>query len=161
VSTRPGGILALDLAGRTGWAYGHASARLSRPDAFGYWDLGSSSVSLAAPWTNLLDQLKDVFTVMRPSLVVFEAPLPPSAQKHARTARLLFGYCTCVEIMCWRWEIECREQDAPTVRKQLLGHARPSKEEIVNWCRARQLDITDHNAADAVTLWFFSAALRS
>lgn len=158
----PGGILTLDLAARTGWAYGHAAARLTRPASFGYWDLAKSKTgSLARPWADLIDRLADTFKVMRPSLVVFEAPLPPSAQKHAHTARMLLGYCAMVELVCYRWEIECKEQDAPTVRKRLIGTGRPDKEEIVNWCRGRGLDILDHNAADAVVLWYYAAALRS
>jgi Holliday junction resolvasome RuvABC endonuclease subunit len=158
----PGGILALDLSTRTGWAYGHASARLTRPAAFGTWELGTSRVALAAPWATLLDQLADTCQVMRPSLIVMEAPLPPRSQTNARVARLLFGLCAVTELFAYRWSIECREQDAVTVRKGLIGKARPEKDEIVSWCQARGLaDLTDHNAADAVTLWFFSAALRS
>lgn len=156
-----GGILALDLASRTGWAYGPASARLTKPQAFGYWDLGRSTVSMAAPWAALGDFLGDAYTTFGPSMIVFEAPLPPQAQTHAKTARLLFGYCTVAELFCYRREIRCREQDATSVRKRLIGKGRPDKNEIVAWCRARGLDITDHNAADAVLLWYFAAALAS
>jgi Holliday junction resolvasome RuvABC endonuclease subunit len=156
-----GGILALDLASRTGWAYGPATARLRRPEAFGYWQLGSASVHLARPWADLGDMLAPALDLYKPSLVVMEAPLPPSAHKHTRTARLLLGYCTVAELVCYRRKIQCKEQDASTVRKRLIGKGRPSKEEIVDWCRARGLEIHDHNAADAVVLWYFAAALAS
>lgn len=152
-------ILTLDLATRTGWAYGPGSQRLTKPQAFGAVDLNGASTP--AKWANLLDWLGAQFQVMRPDLVVFEAPLPPAAQKHANTARFLWGLCAATEIICYRWSIKCQEQDASTVRKRLIGHGRPSKEDIVSWCRARGLVIDDHNAADAVTLWYFAAALRS
>lgn len=157
--TRPGGILTLDLASVSGWAYGHASARLTRPDAFGAWNLGKGAS--AARWAALADQLGDTISMFQPSLVVFEAPLPPQAQTQANIARLLWGLCTVAELICYRRSIECREQSAVQPRKQLIGKARPDKDQIVQWCRSRGLDITDHNAADAVVLWYFSAALRS
>jgi len=157
-----GGILSLDLSTKTGWAYGPAAWRLRRPQCYGTWDLGSSKVSLAIPWAALVDALGDALTLYRPSLVVMEAPLPAQAQKHERVARLLIGLCCMVELVCYRWGVECREQNAIQVRKSLLNNARPDKADIVAWCRARGLaDLTDHNAADAVTLWFYAAALRS
>ena len=158
-STRHGGILTLDLATTSGWAYGHASARLTRPAAFGAWNLGKGTSP--ARWAALADQLGEHMSLLQPSLVVFEAPLPPQAQTQANIARLLWGLCTVAELICHRRSIECREQSAVQPRKTLIGKARPDKDEIVHWCRGRGLEITDHNAADAVVLWYFAAALRS
>lgn len=158
--TAPGGILTLDLATRSGWAYGHASARLTRPAAYGAWDLGNGRAP--ARWAALADKLADTLTIMQPRLVVFEAPLPPQAQTRTNIARMLWGLCSTTELICYRRRIACKEQDAPSARKALIGNGRPEKDTIVSWCQARGLaDLTDHNAADAVVLWYYAAALGS
>jgi Holliday junction resolvasome RuvABC endonuclease subunit len=157
-----GGILALDLARNTGWAYGTAGPGMDRPRSWGVWDLGSAARGgHGAVLASLSDWIGDAFRLYRPSLVVMEAPLPPQAQTHANTARLMLGYCAVVELLCYRWSIPLREQGAPEVRKRTIGRARLDKAEIVQWCRSQGLEISDHNAADAVVLWYFSAAARA
>lgn len=159
-----GGILTLDLAGRTGWAYGPIprEGRLTKPMAFGAWDNAKArGRRYGAAFASLADGVGDLFKMHRPSLVVMEAPLPVQAQKHDNTARVLLGFVSVVDMMCYRWEIECREQHANQARSGMKIKPHAKKEEIVDWCRARGLDVTDHNAADAIVLWYYAAALRS
>jgi len=153
-----GGVLALDLASRAGWAYGATSDRAT---GWGVWDLGSAAkVGHGAAYAVLADWLGDAFRLHRPSLVVMEAPLPPGGQTHANTARLLLGYGAVVELLCYRWSIPLREQGAATVRKRVMGTARVEKPDIVRWCQARGYEVTDHNAADAIALWHFAATAK-
>lgn len=155
-----GGVLTLDLARNTGWAYGPAGA--NKPRAFGVWDLGSAARGgHGAVLATLSDWLGDAFKMYRPALVVMEAPLPPQAQTHANTARLLLGYCAVVELLCYRWSISLREQGAAEVRRRVIGRPRLEKAEIVQWCRDQGHDMSDHNAADAVVLWYFSAGAKA
>lgn len=155
-----GGILALDLAQHTGWAYG--SPGDAKPRAWGVWDLGSAAkFGHGCVFATLLDWLGDAFKLYRPSMVIQEAPLSAGKQSHANTARLLFGYCTVVETICYRWSIPVREQAAPTVRSRTIGSARVDKAQIVAWCRSQGIDVTDHNAADAIVLWYFANKARA
>ena len=155
-----GGVLTLDLAARTGWAYGHAGA--PAPRGYGVWDIGSAARGgHGAVLATLADWLGDAFKLYRPSLVVMEAPLPPQAQTHANTARLLLGYCSVVELICYRWSILLREQGARDVRLRTIGKSRLEKPEIVQWCRGRGIDVTDHNAADAIVLWYFATTAKA
>jgi len=150
-----GGILTLDLARVTGWAYGPAGAR---PQMFGAWDLGPATIGHGVVLAGLADHLGDAFKVHRPSLVVMEAPMPPQAQTSANTARLLLGYCAVVELLCYRWDLQVREAKAQEVRKAVIGRANGLKKgDILGWCRGRGYRITDHNAADAVVLWHYAS----
>ena len=145
-----GGLLTLDLSTKTGFAYGHIGD--PKPTG-GVWLLGTSSNGLPRPWTALLDRLGDTLRMFEPSLVVFEAPLPAMRQKQEKIARLLIGLAVLVETTCWRWDIECLEQDAGTARRDILGKARPEKKEIVSWCQGKGWDVADDNHADALLLW--------
>lgn len=154
-----GGILTLDLARVTGWAYGPAGAR---PQVFGAWDLGPATNGHGVVLAGLADHIGDAFKLHRPSLVVMEAPLPPQAQTSANTARLMLGYCAIVELLCYRWEIAVREARAPEVRKAVIGRANGlDKKAIVAWCRGKGYAITDHNTADAVVLWHYASMMRA
>lgn len=155
-----GGILTLDLARVTGWAYGPAGA--PRPQTFGAWDLGPATIGHGVVLAGLADHLGDAFKLMRPSLVVMEAPLPPQAQTSANTARLLLGYCAVVELLCYRWDLDVREAKAQDVRRAIIGRANGlDKKAIVAWCRNRGYQITDHNTADAVVLWHYAVSLHA
>lgn len=154
----PGGILALDISTKTGWAYGHPSTRLTKPAAQGLWDLGGMIPSIAKPGAALADSLADAFEVMQPSLLIIEAPLA----KQQSTARLLLGLAYVAELVAYRWSVRCREEMPQTVRKQIMGRGNGwKKPDIVSWVQARGIQTTDHNVADACILWFYAAALES
>lgn len=153
-----GGILALDLSTRTGWAYGVPGG--GKP-IFGTWVLGSSSADLAAPWAALGDNLGAAIALHDPSLVVVEAPLPAMRQRSENIARLLIGMAVVAELVCWRRHVEYAEQDAGTIRSKLMSKARPEKSEIIAWCRKQGHDVVDDNAADALCVWHFAVRTRN
>ena len=147
MDARPGGILALDLSTRAGWAYGHDFAA----PAHGVWALGKMA-ELGRCLSCLAGEMEDAIRVMQPKLVIMEAPLPPQAQTAASTARLQFGLAAVCEMVCYEQGVECEEERAAQVRKLVLGRGRPDKDAIVAWCRDQGWSPAEHNDADALVL---------
>jgi len=149
VSGAPGGLLALDLSTRVGWAYG---ADFSAP-AHGIWELSGGGTSLGARCSALAERLEDAIAVLQPGLVILEAPLPPKAQTAMNSARIQFGLAAVAEMICEEQHVRVEEEKADTVRGFILGRARPQKPEIVAWCKAQGWSPVDHNDGDALMLW--------
>lgn len=151
---RTGGILALDLATVTGWAW--RAPGMLRPRC-GAWNLaGHHGASYAA----LADHLADQITLNVPALIVYEAPLPPPKQTHAATARLLLGFCAVVELVAWRRETMIRECARPTACKAVVGNGRATKDDVLAWARAKNYDPPTHDAADALVLLEYAERLN-
>lgn len=143
----PGGVLALDLSLRTGWAYGHDHAA----PVHGVWVLGKTA-DLGAVFSGLAGELQDAIAVLAPSVVLMEAPLPPQAQTAAISARLQFGLAAVTEMICHEAGVPCEEERAQTVRKLVLGHSRVEKQDIMDWCGAEGYRPAEHNDGDALVL---------
>ena len=148
-----GGILALDLSTRCGWALGLPG---ERPLA-GVWLLPSMSTP-GATAAAIIDRLTDMVVGTKPWLIVMEAPLPPQAQTHMLTARLQFGLALAVELVGHWNDIKVLEEKADVVRKAVLGRSRfgkgLTKPAVIAWCREQGWEPPDDNAADALILWF-------
>jgi Holliday junction resolvasome RuvABC endonuclease subunit len=150
-----GGILSLDLAGTTGWAWRAPGMLRAR---HGIVSVGGGSHP--AGWAALGDWLADFITTNAPDLIVFEAPLPPPKQTHAATMRFLVGLCAVTELIAWRRDTMCMEAARPTVTKTVLGNGRATKDEVVTWARAAGYDPATHDAADALCLLSYAERLR-
>jgi crossover junction endodeoxyribonuclease RuvC len=156
-------ILALDLAQRTGWAFGavgtpvpeHGSHKLCDDDE----QLG---VRFRALRTWLIKML-----AARPStsIVIFEAPLlMHSRPDQLHVVRALHGYAAIVEEMLEGWAgITVHEATVNDVRKHFIGRGNLkgpiAKKWTIEKCRRLLWQPVDHNAADALALWHYQCSL--
>ena len=150
-----GGILALDLSSRTGWAYGRPGD--ARP-LCGVWVLPRGGLGrMLASFENELD---DAITVHRPRLLFVEAPLPPGRQSGMLAVRQQLGLAGAAESTAYRHGLRYREQAASTVRRAVLGTARFApgtvKGLVLDHCRRLGWPAPDDNAADACLAWAFA-----
>ena len=144
--------LALDLSTSIGWALG---APYETP-RHGIWALGKHG-DCGRYFSSLANQLEQAIQVMRPDLIIFEAPLPPAAPKSIRssthTVRVLVGLAAVTEMICYEAKVKCEEADVREARQLVLGkQPTRGKQTIVDWCRARGLEPGTDDAADALLL---------
>lgn len=152
----PGGIIALDLASRLGWATwqpdgtvrhgAHSIARVGAEDGafFGAYSL----------W------LSDMITVERPESLCFEAPWigPDTAQQ---TAYRLMGLAAITDMTAYLREIpRVRQVNNASVRKHFTGVGRAARAEmkrlVTRACLQRGWQPIDDNAADALAVLDFA-----
>lgn len=159
----PGGVLALDLATKTGWCYGPIGAE--RP-VWGVWQLPSPTEA-GRQGAAFRNQLLDAIDRYRPKLIMYEAALPAGAMPHAKTGELLIGLAFVADVACYDREVEARKEWPQTIRSKVMGPGNgriTSKQKndgmIVRWLQARGLPVEDHNAADAILAWMFACHIR-
>ena len=163
----PGGLLALDLSGKTGVAYGHGPM----PEWYQLWRFpqptrGGRFNAFRSRFCDTLDQ-------WQPCRVVMEAPLHPQAQTGMPSARQQYGLAAYVEGECDEAGVPCIERDADEVRRRIIGRTRarrtPSgtaradlfglpvvqsiKDMVVAHVRSLGLPVADDNIADAICLY--------
>jgi hypothetical protein len=124
--------------------------------------------NLAGCFVALENELGDAIVAHRPRLVLTEAPL----EKQQTAARLMIGLANVVLMVCYRFDVRCREQSVNTMRRQILGTASfadrdpatgkringsmNAKRAVLAWCHSQGwLDVTDDNEADARLCWAF------
>jgi Holliday junction resolvasome RuvABC endonuclease subunit len=150
-----GGILTLDLASTTGWAYGCLDWNAP---TFGCWHMplmGGEGCRLASIENELIDALNEY----APSHLICEAPLPLPAATNRQAVYQQLGLRGLAIANAWRSAVAWHEIDAPTVRGELLGQRYFSKntvkKRVTTYCRSLGLRVPDHNAGDAVMLWLW------
>jgi Holliday junction resolvasome RuvABC endonuclease subunit len=148
-----GGILALDLAGVVGVAYGLLT---ERNPAWGCWHLpriGGEGARYAA----FENELSLTLTKLAPTAIVLESTLPLGAMNNYQAAAQAFTLRGFSRSEAWRHSIAISEIDSITVRTAVLGTGRfrrgEVKAEVLAWCRRRGWLIDDHNAGDALLVW--------
>jgi len=167
VGAPPGGVLALDLARVTGWAWGHL--HWSAP-WYGSWHMpetGGEGFRLMC----LENEVADAIGEHKPEAVVLEAPLRfLPVRRDRRTGRLRLesnreamwqqiGMRAIVRCYCARRSIPVSEVSADLVRNDILGfsrvpgHSGAIKRHVVQWCRHHGMRVSDDNQADACMLW--------
>jgi hypothetical protein len=162
-------VWALDLATRTGYAYGEPG----RMPTSGALILKKPKEPRAVALGNLLWWLNDKWSERKPDLVVTEAPLTlqaflllHSSQDNVRMHHSMHGV---VEAMCARFGItgdKKIETYPATYRKHFLGRANFGSREATKWemvVRARLLglmpqDSDDEDRADALGLHDWACA---
>lgn len=158
VALRPaeGGVLALDLAGIVGWAYGHVHQR--RP-IFGRWPLPKVGGE-GGRYATFENELAAAMERLHPSAMVIEAPLSFQALLgHSDAATVQQQYTLRGIAYMWGYRDRCRvsEVSADLVRYEVLGQSRFPKGEVkghvVRWCMRHGMNVPDHNAGDAVLTW--------
>lgn len=151
-----GGILALDLATRTGWAAwtpGESAPRHGRRDLGRGRQLGSF-IHGARMWLETLIQME------RPAIVAYEAPILP--QKTSQGAvRKLMGLVCEVEAACVGCRSEAVEVRASAARRFFTGDGGGKRAEVkarvIGQCRALGWQPASDDEADALAVLAYAA----
>ncbi|MGD9884601.1 MAG: hypothetical protein AB7E70_21660 [Hyphomicrobiaceae bacterium] len=171
-----GGILALDLATTVGWASAAPGYRAVLPISARHgvqeWAanlalMRSGSHRIAPPGAGLPEffhafdlWLADMITVHQPDLLIFEAPIIAGGKTSVETARKLMGLAVLTELTGYRRSIpKVREENVITVKKHWTGHGRADKRMMIDAARQRGFEPADDNAADALALADYAAAM--
>jgi crossover junction endodeoxyribonuclease RuvC len=154
----PGGILALDLSTKTGWAVG---SRFEAP-AHGVWLLPGGIANLGRVFSSLAASLEDAIRLFRPVRIFFVPPL----SKHQTTAELLIGLSATVKMISYEQGVPVGQEAESTVRKHVLGSGRFSstkeaKAAAFAWCRSKGWTPCDDNAADALVDLHYALVFHS
>lgn len=152
-------VVALDLAGTVGIAYG--DPRESLPQ-FERWHLLRDQGE-GARYASFENSLAELIERVQPTQMVLEASLSLAA----------LAACSNYQVMCqqitlrgiarlWGWRGSCAvsEVDARTVRVEVAGlkwglSRDLAKREVMRFCHQRGLKVPDDNAADACLIWFW------
>lgn len=157
-----GGVLALDLSGFAGWAYGCKGDAAPR---CGVWVLPKFVLDAGRHFAAFENELADAIAEFQPAVVSMEAPLPANFQTHALSAEQQIGLAALAATTCYRWERPLYRRAVQTVRSAVLNNGRLRKDEakqvVTAWCRARGWAVPDHNAADACVVWAFEVGIRA
>jgi hypothetical protein len=145
------GVLGLDPARITGWAYGRAGDAV--PDC-GTWRLAGTG-QLGKSCAALENELIDAVARFCPAVVVQERALVVEDG----AARFLLGLSATVEHACYRLAVRCVSAAAGDIRRRVMGEARfppgETKQRVMAFCRAAGWECCDDNAADACVVWKF------
>lgn len=160
------GVLALDIASRTGWAYASAeqvaawplvpmaSAEHPKP-VFG--EIRVTEGMDGAVWCRWQDDLTSLLQMHGPAAIAYEAALPPNAASGAEAAVLLHTLQAFARYTAARWRLLAVSANVQTVRKHFLGQARFSnrkeaKAAVIDGCRRRGWSPKTDNQADALAV---------
>ena len=153
--SQPGGILALDLATRTGWAYGVPGGK----PVGGVWELPAGA-SNGRKFAALENQLWDALALHRPRLLILAASFTQG--KAISGAEQLLGLAAHVESSCYRHDVEVRKQAESTMRAHVLGKGASLggrdaiKARVMSWCAEQGYRVVDDNQADATLAWRYA-----
>lgn len=156
MSDWPHGILALDLATKTGWA-SWAPGRLL---ASGTMQLPKTGEDVGLFLDSYLKWLETTIEECAPKWIVFEAPILPK-QTRLATLRKLYGLANITELVA-RWRgVDCSEVNISTVRKHFCDRGTGPRDQmkrlVMDACRDRGWEPVDDNAADALAILDYSA----
>lgn len=150
------GIMALDLAAQTGFAFWpgpdggkitHGSVRIAPTGAGDPEFLGSYH-----SW------LQDMITVLQPAAIGYEAPIfRVDGQSNAQTA---FRLMSMAGITCGvgyvRGIQKIEKVHLQSAKKHLTGDGHAKKDKMVQYARIQGFDPEDHNAADAIAVLLYA-----
>lgn len=146
-------VLALDLSTHSGWAFGGPEDKPKH----GVWELGRDG-NHGRYFSCLAEMLEGTIDVMKPDLVVFEAPLPHASEKFrtssAASVRVLIGLCAVTEMICFEKSVQCEEASVRDARQLVMGaQPKDGKAGVIQFCNVLGWKPADDNAADALILW--------
>lgn len=180
-----GGILALDVATTTGWAYGMPGDR----PAFGHFRSGKPRPKGEGNTGEVLRAfclwLGTRCIELQPAMVVFEAPyVPRFAPRNVRTktgqviattpgastpidiyvVRRLFAMCGLVEMIAYEHNIPCREEQSNVICRHFTGNGswggRENKKAATQkMCAVYGFPGLSEDEADALALWVYAEAV--
>jgi crossover junction endodeoxyribonuclease RuvC len=144
-------VVALDLATRTGWAYG--LAHLNRP-VFGTCKIIAPPDEPGAFYVHFSRWLAEFLTEVNARVVIYESPVLPRLTR-IETLRRLYWMGGQTEMICASREADCYEAAPSTVKKFWTGSGAAKKADMMASARARGYCVTDDNQADALALWHY------
>lgn len=155
-------VLALDLSSFSGWACGEPG---SHPE-HGSVRFASIGASHEAVFNNAWKWMDNICSLKMPTLVVWEAPLPPSFKRgssNVNTTSLLYGLPAVIGAVAYGHKIyDIRKADTRDVRFHFIGsnpkRAR-AKPMVMRKCRSMGWQVADDNEADALATWSYMCAL--
>lgn len=160
-------ILALDMAMRTGWAFGPAGAK---PHSGAIKLRKSSDLPLHVASNNIFHALRDRRILDQIDLVVYEAPLDPQVKfqmasdgrnaQNSASIILPWMLVTAVELFCHLYGYRAETSNRQQVLKHFTGRARwgnrdAAKKAVIDRCHLLGLlpkDCKDDDRADAIAI---------
>lgn len=157
------GVLALDIATRTGWAW------MANADAKPEWGFVQAKPSGRAMTTEqkgavnglvgraFFMKFEVLFNAFEPDVVLFEQPIMPSTRKtKIDTLRRLYGLAFMVETLSAARTIRCFDINRSTVLKETVGAGNAKYPAIFRHLRRLGFDVgKDEDAAMAMLLLEF------
>jgi hypothetical protein len=157
-AARTGHVLALDIAGTTGWC---AGAFGQRPRIGAVSLRGDSTAERMAALRQWLDDFEAVSGKV--SALVVEAAI---VGQHNSLATVEMLWSLRATVLLWAYDGEMAppvSYASSTVRAHMLGTSRfpkgTAKDHVVAWCRSRGFDTASTDAADAALTWHYAEAL--
>jgi Holliday junction resolvasome RuvABC endonuclease subunit len=146
-------ILAFDTATKTGCAFGVAGGKPTS------WTVNLGKVDWPIRFSKTLRMVEHYIGRFQPDLIAVETFVGgPKSNSN------LVGLVACVQGEATRLGIRVVDYYPASVRKHFLGGIRgntPIKSQVFARCRMLGWDVKDTDAADALALWDYAAALES
>lgn len=150
-------LLALDLASKTGWALA------AHPDAkplSGSKRFNDGGEPLGRWLLRYWSWLNDMRAVHRVAAVVYEAPIDTAGQTTAQVLEVLRGLVSVTALWAEMAGVPCQPAHLSSIRASFCapGWRGDPKKAVMEACRMRGWEPTDHNAGDALALLAHKAA---
>jgi hypothetical protein len=150
------GLLALDLATRTGFAL---ERRDGQPPLLGS-ALMSGGMHPGRKGADYIDWLGSFIKVNRPERIIYEAPFMSADVKdkdgrpigNAKTLEWLVGIAFVTDILAYRFSVPVSKLATQSARRLFTGSGRSDKDVVMAECRRRGWNPQDKDAADAACL---------
>ena len=155
-------LLALDLATRTGWAFGEIPERAVTPieaRTLGAPEVESGAVGFDGEHGQFFRNFERWLTTFlarhRPDVTVFEAPILDRRKSTLAVVRKLHGLAVITEKVADEFA-PVFSADLGTVKKHATGNGHAKKEQMIDAARAMGWDPADADEADALWIWDYS-----
>lgn len=153
-----GGLLALDVATITGWAYGAAG---ERPD-YGHFTAAKRGMVDGQIIARFRDWLDECFELWKPATVAFESPYV-GRMIDIKVLRRLMTLNGLVEELAWRHRVRCREEASNVICRQFTGNGSwggraKKKAATKKMCAVYGFPDVTEDEADALALWHYAEA---
>jgi hypothetical protein len=157
-------IIAFDIATTTGWARG----RVGTTPSSGSKRFGTVEASPGAVFKHAMEWFEETLTnAAPPSIVVWEALLPPTAKQGETQAHVrdrLAGLHAIVLGTAHRFGIyQTAIYQVADIRQHFIGHRNlktvKAKRAVVERCRALGWPCESDDAGDALAAWHFACSL--
>ena len=164
-----GGILALDVARRTGWAYvtqagikrwpEHSTLGLPLSEmAYGARELGPAAMEHGQLYQRFRSFLAPKLTDLEPALLIVEAPIVANTGGREQLRRSI-GLISMADEMAAARGLLIREAAIASWKKQFVGSGRASKEDVFDQCTRQGAEPQTQDAADAIGILSFGVSI--
>ena len=145
-------VLALDLAARTGWAVGRSNAA----PVFGAVRVGMEDDSRS--FVALERLIVDLAEKHGVDALASEAPFFAQTNSTFATVERLHGYKAIMLLVAGRLRLPFALAPVASIRKTFIGRSPKGegKAAVIAECQRIGLDVTDHNVADAIAVWYWA-----